>query len=832
MPIDWTTPDFVFLRRQLELGRVVLFAGAGFSLGARNRHGEAPPLGNKLAEQLALQAGLPYKGDPLPQVYEATIPIIGGNRLWAYLSELYTVERCADWYQKAASVTWHRIYTTNIDTLFQHIAPYGSRQRLKTVVRGEPAQERDQLFEELQCIHLHGHVEHRVNGLSFSPADFARHTARPDPWYQNLADDIQNCPVLFIGTTLDEPILNHYLELRDPKDPDKKEWRPKSFLVSPNISEIKAAALRNRNIHAISVTAEEFFDSLFALPDLPLLDCRSVQARAYPHHFAGGAAIGRAVNEHFDLIVPNQLPTVRTTHPSRFFLGAEPTWNDIGERRDGDRAISQSLIGKLASDTKEFACLVLIGPAGSGKTTCIMRVANELSAQGHQVFFARGSHRLDLNGILDVLEKDTAATHRVFLFIDVVSQHIGSIMNCRERLKESNRLTLILIDRSNRYATKCGRIEELSPDVVPMPDLAEPDVRSILQRLEHFGFLGALKDKSHEERVRLFMERASRQLLVAMREATSGKDFALILQGEFEELVKAAQLAYTICCIAVSRGAPGVYTKHLSPCLPISGFAKGAVIDELLRGVLVPSNDAGTMVKPRHGLIARWVAHEIAPIELRLEALRTFLKQVSSHINPSQIRQRSPAFLAYRGMINSEGLKELLDGNTAAILDLYEELRPFYANDFLFWLHFGMAHIDGKNLDHAENCLNQSLALYPNSHQTLNHLGILYLLQARDSLNPAAGQTKASEGMRLLMEQIRGRGDYDAYPYHAYLTHVSRWYMHAGNLIPQEDWEALRKVGTEARAKHRMDDGIRAAADEVEFSYLRRLIKAESPPPA
>ena len=125
-------------------------------------------------------------------------------------------------------------------------------------------------------------------------------------------------------------------------------------------------------------------------------------------------------------------------------------------------------------------------------------------------------------------------------------------------------------------------------------------------------------------------------------------------------------------------------------------------------------------------------------------------------------------------MVNSDGLFKIFGGNSKPVLELYEDVRSFYDNDFLFWLQYGMAHIRAGNLDIAENYLNQSLNINPYSHQTLHHLGILYLVQASTSDNAGAMQTRAEQGMDVLMDQIKTRGDYDSYPYHAYLTHVAR----------------------------------------------------------
>ncbi|MGC3972223.1 MAG: hypothetical protein QM775_34240 [Pirellulales bacterium] len=437
-----------------------------------------------------------------------------------------------------------------------------------------------------------------------------------------------------------------------------------------------------------------------------------------------------------------------------------------------------------------------------------------------RVYFAKNIERTEFAGILDISEEAAKSGKRVFIFVDLLSRHLTSLIAIKHRLASAKNVTIVVAERTNRFASISHALAELTPIEVVMPDLDAEDVKEIIAKLEAFGFLGALRDKTPQQRIDAFMERANKQLLVALREATGGDGFGNILQNEYGELVPAAKLAYTICCIAVAHGAPGVYMRHLLPCLGRAEFSRAVIIKELLRGVLVPCNASDTMVKPRHRLIAHWVANEIAPTGIKNEAIGKFLQQISADIVPNEIRRRTPAYLAYRGMINSEHLKETFAGDHEVILGLYEELKPYYDRDFLFWLQYGMAQINAGRLDVAENYINQSLSMNQNSHQTKHQLGCLCLLKAVRAPNPAFAIEQAHKGIELLMEQIRTKGDENSYPYHAYLIHVTRWYQRAGTLITQAEWEGLRAIGKEARNKYSRDDMIRDAIKETERQYM------------
>lgn len=831
MAIDWTSNELTFLARNLERGNVVLFLGAGFSVDAKNAQGHALPLGGALAQLLAEKASLTYNGESLTNVYQAVQPIIGENEIWRFLKETYHATAYADWYSILPRCSWYRIYTINIDDVLQRVYHGVNTQNLETIVCPAQPQERDPHFGGLQCVHLHGHVDHRESGLVFTLSEFAKQTAVPNPWYNQLTVDLFDRPIVFIGTPLQEPMMDHYIALRGIRD-DRNEFRPKSFLVNRTISEIDSQALKERNIVSIQATAGEFFESIASSLDIATLSVECVRSTVYPHiTFQRDNMLGDPeIERDFDLIVASALPPSPRLPDGSFFLGGEPAWSDIKAGHDAPREICSSLMQNVVEQDAVPHIVVLHGPAGSGKTTTLMRVANDLAEDGQIVFYAKGLERLSLRGLVDLVRKrwEGGSKQRIFVFIDVFSKHLGSIDAIREDLPKLSGLTLVLADRSNRYFHRCQMIAEFQPTEISMPDMADADIESILDRLEQFRFLGVLRGKSREEQVHAFKEVAKKQLLVAMREATSGMGFDAILRDEFQGLHNDAKLAYVICAIAVTKGAPGVYRRHLLPALGQTDFKKARIIDELLRGILIPANHTETLLKPRHGFIAQWITNEIAPAGLKVEALTAFLSQVASDIVPNEIKRRSPAFLAYRGMINAAGLQEMFGGDSDIILGLFQEMKDYYGDDFLFWLQYGIAAIDAGHLDLAENYLNQSLSIWPNSHQTIHHMGVLHLQRALRAQNPAIEIERATEGIRVLREQIWEYGDRDAYPYHAYLIHVSRWYQRAKNLISDKEWDELIAVQKEAQAKYKRDDMILEAVKEVDRAYLMRAVKDDS----
>ncbi len=524
MPFDLSGNEFEFLRRKLARGEVVLFLGAGFSADAKNRKGDNLPLGARLAELLAERAGLTYAGEPLTNVYQVVRPRIGDKDLWAYLQELFHVNSYDDWYDLIPQFVWHRIYTLNIDNLLDVIYSKSVNQQLTKIVCPAFPAERDQHFDKLQCVHLHGHIDFRDKGIVFSLQEFAHQTASPQPWYQQLVEDLFTRPILFVGTPLQEPMLYHYLEMRGVTG-KYPEVRPRSYLANRTIGMINSEAFRERNIHTAECSAGDFFKALAASVDMQTYSLSAVRAEVFPHIAFGRTKgiVNPDVERYFDLILHNALPPSPKMPHGAFFMGGEPTWSDIVKKHDGARAVTAELKQQVLTPSTNVRLVALLGPAGSGKTTTMMRLAVELAEEGHTVFYAVQEERLDFAGLIQLLKTRVAGGNRshVYVFVDVVSRHIAAFDALRPEMATPLPLTVVIADRGNSYINRCASLMEYKPLEVQMPDLCETDVVAIIEKLEQFGFLGELRGKTQEMRLKAFMDAAQKQLLVAMREATS-----------------------------------------------------------------------------------------------------------------------------------------------------------------------------------------------------------------------------------------------------------------------------------------------------------------------
>ena len=140
---------------------------------------------------------------------------------------------------------------------------------------------------------------------------------------------------------------------------------------------------------------------------------------------------------------------------------------------------------------------------------------------------------------------------RVFLFVDRLALRIDPVARL---IATANRkrvpITVIGSERLNEWNLYSEPLQQVcQPTELPIRNLSVSEVGALLDLLTRHNALGLLEGETRENQTRAFTERAERQLLVALHEATLGKPFEEIVHDEYIRLVPdtAKQLYLDIC---------------------------------------------------------------------------------------------------------------------------------------------------------------------------------------------------------------------------------------------------------------------------------------------
>jgi len=836
--------DKQYLQTNLRRNRVVLFLGAGFSREAQNAAGEAMPLSRDLAEKLWGTAGLAgnYDGTELRYVYDAARKRKGDTTIRLLLRDLLSVSKYPDWYKSVAGWYWRRIYTTNIDNLVEAVfAGSTGAPPLDLVVPPDEFTDRDPFLRSIQYVKLHGSVQELEKPVVFSPIEYGRRASLHDVWYDHFLRDYSTHPTILVGTELNEPLFWQYLAARQERPRGAPESRPKSFLISSKISKARSEALSMYNIEAVEASAEQFFSWLSDLAEFKstretvLLELDPTLEQAIALEREGAPRIQISAVESFFTTFEQVRPQAAHTGARRdFLLGVQPSWNDIVRNLDADREINTQLATTIrstyAKDQNEVPLSVLHGSAGSGKTTLVMRAAYTLALEGVSVYFATGRNRPDPRQICTYLA--TLKTRPILIFDNAYSD-----INLIEELKAAAaklpiKPVLLVTLRSHQWFRKKYLFQDYEAIYeMAVPDLMPYDIQQILIVLEREGFLGALLQLSHEDRIRVFSERARKQILVAMREATKGKPFDEILRDEFNSIESVqARLLFLIVAIPSIRQYHIGFDEMIS-AMDLPPAETGALLREGLSGIVLPHPQQTERYAVRHPLIAEYVAADVANPEMLADAYIRYLQVIAHEINTFGAERTSRLRRISRDLLNHENLRDVFPKYPNLVRQIYDAVREHFGGNGHFWLQYGVYELEFGHLDLAENYLLQAQGLIPHSESLTTAFGHLYMRKAIEANTLVIAEEQKAEGEKILRAQIARIGSQDPYPCHVLgsqlFSYIKKW-------VPADkkplELHALYDDLKPSVDRHRLAGSLRSLFSDIKRAELESIAKPVKAP--
>ncbi|MBL7934440.1 MAG: SIR2 family protein, partial [Bacteroidia bacterium] len=396
---------------------------------------------------------------------------------------------------------WFKIYTLNIDDIVEKVYRRNSKGIQEVIFPKDEYKERDQSLNKTNVVYLHGKLPCDPNDIVFSTKQYAKAQLSHQPLYGQFVYDYATKPTIFVGTDLNEQIFERYIEAREGKD-GYAELRPKSFLISPSISPVKADILRNHyNVHHIEGTTETFLNWLNGI-SVELPSKESVLKDTFPNllsvmEFASLANIShRTISEFANSF--NRVPTDFKISEVRsgYLSGASPTWNDIYKDIDIPRTITKEIYEHIngifdnTSKIDKINVINILGTAGSGKSTIIKRLGLQLSQNGRTVFITYSDFMPRIDYIIDVLSE---INERVVLIFDNAKNVYSQIKNLITEIAKLEKAPVIVLTIRNNQYDKLNYF--LDPEIINktdflIPDLDDVEISDLIVKLDNHNLLG------------------------------------------------------------------------------------------------------------------------------------------------------------------------------------------------------------------------------------------------------------------------------------------------------------------------------------------------------
>lgn len=799
------------LASQVAQGRLILFTGAGFSMDAASTDGRQLPGVAELTTELWEVAfpGEEYDESSLQDVYEAAL-MQRRNDTVSLVRERLSVDpnTLPDHYRQWLSLPWHAIYTLNVDDLaeaadraFDLPRPLVPVSALTDTLRLPDG--------GLPVIHLNGRLAD-LPEVTFTGRQYAERLAAADLWYANLARELASHPVLYVGTSLDEPPLWQYVEARGARQSGGRELRPGSYLITKSLQRARTIALRQYNIDWVEGTARSVADEVLASLDTAAADGLRVLSRS--------AAREQQAFEGLPSIQDDSVGDER-----EFLLGREPRWSDVTSGFAVERDFDRSLLDVV--DREAPRLLVVTGTAGSGKSTSVMRLALVLSGRGKNV--VRLNHDADLRAYRIRRAIETAGADVVVLDdIDRLGDRAPAVLE--DVLDGANGTMVVAALRSSKYeGLAVGRLVTSREDAreAVAPPLEDGDIDALLDVLDRANRLGALKGQQRTAQRGVLAGKCGRQLLVAMIEATSGQRFDAKIDSECRELSPESQLVYAVVALATNFRI-GLSDADVLAAVGGDPGARMRVLDGLVRTHLLVRPARGGL-SLRHRMVAERTVEYFRAERLVAEPLRGLVFAMAAAARPGQLRD-SPQGRAVIRLINHKLLIEFLqrpDGEAAdvvAIRSVYDEIESVLGHDHHFLLQRGSFETEEGNLDLAKNFVEQARALAPADPFVRTQWAYMTLKKASRRPEDPSARDQVDLAFGELDEAIAQRARNDPYPFHIYGSQGLAW----ANRAPLGDDErklllqTLRRVVAEGVDLHPGRRDLRQLAKDLEAEYL------------
>lgn len=260
--------DEEYLKTALNKNSVVLFLGSGFSIGAFNLLKENFPTGEVLGARLwdFLEYEGTYDGTPLAQIYQAFLAHESDTtKKHEFLKCHLTSSEIPELYDYVTEPNWRKIYSTNVDDVIEKTYKRNKKEVEEYIYPHDSFSEKEQSEQssgKTKVVYLHGKLPCHPEEVVFSPQQYAKAQYVHEPLYEEFVHDYANYPTIFIGTELNEPLFERYIIARERRF-DVNAKRPKSFLITPNLSPVKVDNLKNDyNVHHINGTTRDFLNWL------------------------------------------------------------------------------------------------------------------------------------------------------------------------------------------------------------------------------------------------------------------------------------------------------------------------------------------------------------------------------------------------------------------------------------------------------------------------------------------------------------------------------------------------------------------------------------------
>ena len=557
----------------IKEGNVVLFLGAGASIEAEHPQKKQIPNGKELAKMLVDKfLGSEYRDIPLLRAAELAIAQSDLFTFQDYVASIFCEFGPGDHHRLVPRFFWKAIFTTNYDLVIERAyeQAVAAKKNLQTVIPF--LKNSDRLEDKLRkpgsipYVKLHGCITALRDleiPLIVTTEQYLEHRKYRSFLFERFSYLASQLPVLYVGSNLEDFDIRAILQ--DLRRTEKTT--PHSYILLPKLKPAEKTFWEGFPfLSCIDMTFETFLREIGAeVPEKfrKLFEVKEVYEHPICERFEKTVTVPESVrtllSRDLQYISKDYKPTPLT--PQQFYKGYYRDWSPVVYNYDFRRGITDNIITEIflqdESERGRFEEFYLIkGHAGAGKSILMQRLGWDAATDFNKLCLVLNSGLLPEYESL--LELYRLCAQRVFVFIDPVSRNSELIELWLKRARSDKfPLTIIGAERNHEWNVSCASLVPYVTETYELQYLKEREIKELLGKLAEYKSLGYLGNLTYEQQKEELSQKAGRQLLVALYEATSGRPFQEIIFDEYKSIVSPhAQSVYLTVCMLHQLGVP------------------------------------------------------------------------------------------------------------------------------------------------------------------------------------------------------------------------------------------------------------------------------------
>lgn len=760
------------LDRCLLSGRPVLFTGAGFSLGAINGNNEPIPTGNGLKKMILTELlGYKERTSEFEEIFKATLSDVCSfaesevsyQKLQDYIISNFQDCTPKSYHEQIATFpNWKRIYTVNIDDVFENAVQKGT-----IVVQNSASQFSYTRAKNKEYIKLHGCVRNRSERIVFSNQQYVDSMLNSTDYrFSSFARDMQIENFVIVGTEMNEINLDYYLSLFS--QVSGKTSHGQLFFINPDPGLIFKAKVKKIGAQIIEWTAEEFAKHLYSL---------SIDGRGKNSH---------KIEDFLHINDKYEIDKKFKGYNSYLYFGQHPEYRDIIFDWDFINpeivSIYNSVMAFYDSSKSGRLMLSMYGKSLTGKSTYLKRLAIQLVNDNVAVYDFCGK-KFDVKDFCEKCKQFPEPN--IALMVDNASFYYSEIKYLVQAFPmEKNLLVMTTARTYSHYRKRYCLVSESWFKEVPITgDTNSTDnifAKNIAIKLDEKGLLGILKAKSFSDRVAHIASYADVES--CLFSVTKGLHFQKRqLNNYYERKDKLGKGIDLLTQLAI------LYKLDI-PYMPLE--IVGLLYHSNFKHLLDICENFITINRDSNGISLRdsfLVPHLLK--KMRPQKYIHLLREILVVISPQVVDGNHTYWNEMAStLMKCKLLRSVLHLPNSDVKNLLTDIKEYYDDDYNYWLQVGLSEQHDSDYELALNHFRQAESMSPSSYTVRNAIARNFLRQANEILDFKIAKQVHNEGVMLMKQLIAEREEFQvkAFSTHCLLFERIRFYRR-NNFVPEEE---------------------------------------------